>query len=240
MENFDAEALAQEFRSRVDALPERKVPLVRPIRREISRRIAKAAPPQVLELASLLIDLDMRGWAYEVVHFHRPTLRVAGRGHDREPRQWHRRLGFGRHPRRAACRPRLGERPDRRRGRAPLGAVSGPLVAAHRARRDNRPEREDQGRAGRCASHPRRLRDAGRRPRRHGREGNVMGAAGAGPVGTGRRRALPVRARRPVGRKNKARSPKQDQDRPQEPSQIVRRDMAELAVSKQFRLAMLL
>ena len=75
MENFDAEALAQEFRSRVDALPERKVPLVRPIRREISRRIAKAAPPQVLELASLLIDLDMRGWAYEVVHFHRPTLK---------------------------------------------------------------------------------------------------------------------------------------------------------------------
>ncbi len=75
MENFDAEALAQEFRNRADALPERKVPLVRPIRREISRRIAKAGPPQVLELARLLIDLDMRGWAYELVHFHRPTLR---------------------------------------------------------------------------------------------------------------------------------------------------------------------
>ena len=71
-----AEALAREFRSRVDALPEPKVPIVRPIRHDISKRIASAAPEQVLELAGLLIDLDLRGWAYEVVHFHRPTLRA--------------------------------------------------------------------------------------------------------------------------------------------------------------------
>ncbi len=75
VETFDAPALAQEFRARVDALPERKVPLIRPIRRELSKRIAKAEPDQVLELARLLIALDLRGWAYEVVHFHRPTLR---------------------------------------------------------------------------------------------------------------------------------------------------------------------
>lgn len=75
MQPFDDDALAQEFRSRVDALPERKTPLVRPIRREISKRIAKAEPAQVLELARRMIDLDLRGWAYEVVHFHRPTLR---------------------------------------------------------------------------------------------------------------------------------------------------------------------
>ena len=75
MEPFDATAIAQEFRSRVDALPVRKVPLIRPIRRDISKRIAKAQPAQVLELARRLIDLDLRGWAYEVVHFHRPTLR---------------------------------------------------------------------------------------------------------------------------------------------------------------------
>ena len=31
---------------------------------------------QVLELANLLIDLDLRIWAYEVVHFHRPTFRA--------------------------------------------------------------------------------------------------------------------------------------------------------------------
>lgn len=75
METFDAVALAREFRDRIDALPERSVPLVRPIRREFSKRILRARPEQVLELAGLLVDLDLRGWAYEVVHFHRPTLR---------------------------------------------------------------------------------------------------------------------------------------------------------------------
>ena len=76
MDNLDPESLAREFRSHVDALPSPKVPRVRPIRREFSRRISSAWPEQVLELAELLIDLDLRGWAYEVVHFHRPTLRV--------------------------------------------------------------------------------------------------------------------------------------------------------------------
>ena len=76
METLDAESLAREFRSRVDALPSPKVPRVRPIRREFSRRIASARPEQVLELAKLLIDLDLRIWAYEIVHFHRPTLRA--------------------------------------------------------------------------------------------------------------------------------------------------------------------
>ena len=76
MDNFDAAALAGEFRVRVDALPERKVPLVRPIRREISKKIAKAEPEQVLELVRLLKHLDLRGWAYEIVHYHRPTLRA--------------------------------------------------------------------------------------------------------------------------------------------------------------------
>ena len=76
MDTFDAESLAREFRSRVDALPSPKVPRVRPIRREFSRRISSARPEQVLELAQRLIDLDLRIWAYEIVHFHRPTLRA--------------------------------------------------------------------------------------------------------------------------------------------------------------------
>ena len=76
METLDTESLAREFRSRVDALPSPKVPRVRPIRREFSRRISSARPQQVLELAALLIDLDLRIWAYEIVHYHRPTLRT--------------------------------------------------------------------------------------------------------------------------------------------------------------------
>ena len=76
METLDAESLAREFRSRVDALPSPKVPRVRPIRRAFSSRISPARPEQVLELAQRLIDLDLRIWAYEIVHYHRPTLRT--------------------------------------------------------------------------------------------------------------------------------------------------------------------
>ena len=76
METLNAESLAREFRARVDALPSPKVPRVRPIRREFSRKIASAQPEQVLEFAALLIDLDLRIWAYEIVHYHRPTLRA--------------------------------------------------------------------------------------------------------------------------------------------------------------------
>ena len=73
---LDTESLAREFRSRVDALPSPKVPLVRPIRREFSRLISSARPEQVLDFAARLIVLDLRIWAYETVHYHRPTLRT--------------------------------------------------------------------------------------------------------------------------------------------------------------------
>ncbi|MDE2768706.1 MAG: DNA alkylation repair protein [Chloroflexota bacterium] len=76
METLDAESLARDFRSCVDALPSPRVPLVRPIRREFSRRISSARPEQVLDFAARLIVLDLRIWAYEIVHFHRPTLRT--------------------------------------------------------------------------------------------------------------------------------------------------------------------
>ncbi|MCY3958276.1 MAG: DNA alkylation repair protein [Chloroflexi bacterium] len=76
METLDAESLALEFRSRVDALPSPKVPRVRPIRRKFSRKISSAQSEQVLQFAERLIGLDLRIWAYEIVHYHRPTLRT--------------------------------------------------------------------------------------------------------------------------------------------------------------------
>ena len=76
LEALDPESLARDFRSRVDALSSPRVPLVRPIRREFSRRISSAPPEQVLVLAHHLIGLDLRIWAYEIVHYHRPTLRT--------------------------------------------------------------------------------------------------------------------------------------------------------------------
>ncbi len=67
-------ALAAEFQARVECLTERKVPSIRPIRRDISRSVAKSPPEIVLDLAMRLIERGFRGWAYEIVHYHRPTL----------------------------------------------------------------------------------------------------------------------------------------------------------------------
>jgi hypothetical protein len=50
---------------------------VRPLRREISRRLTQAAPVQVIELARRIImeEPDLRWFAYELAHHHRTTLR---------------------------------------------------------------------------------------------------------------------------------------------------------------------
>ena len=75
MDSIDVQTLAGEFLRRVEALPERKVPFIRPIRRDISKRISRAEPAQVLDLARRIIDLGSREWAYEIVYYHRPTSR---------------------------------------------------------------------------------------------------------------------------------------------------------------------
>jgi 3-methyladenine DNA glycosylase AlkD len=57
------------------------VPTVRPIRRDLSRRIARATPESVLALALAIVERslregepDLRWVGYEVVHYHRPSL----------------------------------------------------------------------------------------------------------------------------------------------------------------------
>jgi len=57
------------------------VPSVRPIRRDLSRRIARATPESVLTLALSILERslregepDLRWVGYEVVHYHRPAL----------------------------------------------------------------------------------------------------------------------------------------------------------------------
>ena len=72
---INVQTIAQDLDARMRALPDLKAGHVRPIRREFTKRLAHATPQQVLELAQRLITtFERRLVAYELVHYHRPTL----------------------------------------------------------------------------------------------------------------------------------------------------------------------
>ena len=76
-----ANHLADSLFRQVSNLPILSVPVIRPIRRDISRQVAKAAPSAVLSLALTILERslregepDLRWVGYEIAHYHRPTL----------------------------------------------------------------------------------------------------------------------------------------------------------------------
>lgn len=68
-----SEQFAEEVVERLQALSNSKTEAVRAVRREFSRRIAKAPPHEVLALALRLLD-QHRLVAYELVHHHPAAL----------------------------------------------------------------------------------------------------------------------------------------------------------------------
>jgi 3-methyladenine DNA glycosylase AlkD len=74
-ETISVDKIAEEIRTRISALPDSSVPSVRPVRREFSRRLARAEPQKVINLALALLDEPGLRWvAYELVHYHLPAL----------------------------------------------------------------------------------------------------------------------------------------------------------------------
>ncbi|MDE2843661.1 MAG: DNA alkylation repair protein [Chloroflexota bacterium] len=70
-----------ELFSRVNALPTPTIPAIRPIRREVSRRVARFAASEVLDIVRAIVyrslgegERDLRWVGYEIAHYHRPTL----------------------------------------------------------------------------------------------------------------------------------------------------------------------
>jgi 3-methyladenine DNA glycosylase AlkD len=81
-EIIDPQRLATEIDRRLRSLPRRDTKSVREFRREYSKRIAKAKPRQIVELASRLLDfgsIQHRFVAYELVCRHRNTLKSLGK-----------------------------------------------------------------------------------------------------------------------------------------------------------------
>lgn len=73
----EVETLTREIRTRVESLPTLNTNDFRNVRRQFSKRLAKAEPDLILKLALNLIELpafEFRFIAYELVQHHRPTL----------------------------------------------------------------------------------------------------------------------------------------------------------------------
>ena len=77
----DSLDLVDELFDRVMALPAPTVPAIRPVRREFSRRLAKASADEVVALVQAIVDRsllegrrEIRWMGYEIAHYHRPTL----------------------------------------------------------------------------------------------------------------------------------------------------------------------
>lgn len=71
----NSDQLVEEIKDRINALPVANVPAVRGIRREISRRLARSEPGQVVELALRLVNEPGLRWvAYELVNQHKAAL----------------------------------------------------------------------------------------------------------------------------------------------------------------------
>ena len=77
----DSSALAQQITADLEALPDYKTETVRALRRDWSKKLHQATPEQMLSLALQLLQQDgfnYRFIAYELIHYHRPTLRSLG------------------------------------------------------------------------------------------------------------------------------------------------------------------
>ena len=76
-----ADKLASEIAARVRGLPSLKTDRVRAVRREFSKRLSKASPQHVIQVAQRLLDdraSDYRFVAYELVRHHRAALASLG------------------------------------------------------------------------------------------------------------------------------------------------------------------
>ena len=211
--SVDVEGLAAEVMSRLEAAanPERAekgasytptsariigvaVPDVRRAAREAVRELKGAPPAAALELARALIGTDTlegRHAAYEVLGWHKgvratldaPAVESLGEGMDNwasvDAYCW---LVAG--P--AWLEGRLGDGVIEE-----WGALGGQVVAPGRTRLNDGPEQEVAGRQRGYSAHAEDMPDAGDGPRRHGRQGPVVGAAGTRALGQGGGRGIP-------------------------------------------------
>jgi 3-methyladenine DNA glycosylase AlkD len=77
-ETFDTETLIAEIDEALATLPTRETAAIRAVRRDFSKRLARASADFVLDLALRLLqrpEFTYHFLAYEFVHFHRATMR---------------------------------------------------------------------------------------------------------------------------------------------------------------------
>lgn len=80
-EPFDVDTVIAEIDEALAALPKRDTGAIRSVRRDFSKRLATASADFILALALKLLqrpDFTYRFIAYELVSYHKPTLRSLG------------------------------------------------------------------------------------------------------------------------------------------------------------------
>lgn len=71
--------LWQEIEARIESAPDRRVPTLRPIRQEVSKRLRSLGGSELLDVARQLlesVDAVPRWFTYEIVHHHEPAMRI--------------------------------------------------------------------------------------------------------------------------------------------------------------------
>ena len=173
-------------------------PVQHRLARECVRQLAGEPRSVVLAFArAVLAQRTLEGRPGSLPRTARPPrcARAPFKAGDRNTRPRNGQLGQRRHLRLLRGRPGLARRPFERRGRAPLESGARPLVEACCAGRHSAVEHGRARRQGRRAPHPRALQIAGRRPRRHDRQGTILGAALARNPRPGRSTSFSARAR---------------------------------------------
>lgn len=75
----DVKLIATEIDAEIRALPVQNAPSVRPVRRERSRQLRDADPEWMFDLALELVhNYGYRGFAYELLRYHRPAFQSLG------------------------------------------------------------------------------------------------------------------------------------------------------------------
>lgn len=80
MTTLDLPTLAAALHAELLALPERRIPLVRPIIKKYAQTCAELSPNQMLTLTQLLIQkYQQRVVAYELLSYHQPAMSSLGK-----------------------------------------------------------------------------------------------------------------------------------------------------------------
>ena len=88
IEDLDYKKIAKQLFDDVQKVPLKNTPNLRKVRQKYSKKLAQAAPEQILDFARYLIshynysgsafDIIYRGFAFEIIYYHKTAIKSIG------------------------------------------------------------------------------------------------------------------------------------------------------------------